>query len=73
MKYPNLPKIDAVSSWSDDKRQKGTITNHLTFKRQERVVDILMVLVKEKTVETRSIIKIIRMLRQDFYIDLIQL
>ena len=25
MKYPNLPKIDAIISWSDDKRHKGTI------------------------------------------------
>ena len=22
MKYPNLPKIDAIISWGDDKRQK---------------------------------------------------
>ena len=31
MKYPNLPKIDAVSSWSDDKRQKGTIYKSSNF------------------------------------------
>jgi hypothetical protein len=32
MKYPNLPKIDAVISWSDDKRHKGTIYKSSNFK-----------------------------------------
>ena len=32
MKYPNLPKIDAVISWSDDKRHKGTIYKSSDFK-----------------------------------------
>ena len=31
MKYPNLPKIDAVISWSDDKRHKGTIYKSSNF------------------------------------------
>jgi hypothetical protein len=31
MKYPNLPKIDAVISWSDDKRPKGTIYKSSNF------------------------------------------
>ena len=26
MKYPNLAKIDAIISWSDDKRHKGKIS-----------------------------------------------
>lgn len=32
MKYPNLPKIDAIISWSDDKRHKGTIYKSSNFK-----------------------------------------
>ena len=32
MKYPNLPKIDAVIFWSDDKRHKGTIYKSSNFK-----------------------------------------
>ena len=32
MKYPNLTKIDAVISWSDDKRHKGTIYKSSNFK-----------------------------------------
>ena len=31
MKYPNLPQIDAVISWSDDKRHKGTIYRSSNF------------------------------------------
>ena len=31
MKYPNLPKIDAVISWSDDKRHKGRIYKSSNF------------------------------------------
>ena len=31
MKYPNLPKIDAIISWSDDKRHKGTIYKSSNF------------------------------------------
>ena len=32
MKFPNLPKIDAIISWSDDKRHKGTIYKSSNFK-----------------------------------------
>ena len=32
MKYPNLPKIDAVIYWGDDKRHKGTIYKSSHFK-----------------------------------------
>ena len=32
IKYPNLPKIDAIISWSDDKRHKGTIYKSSNFK-----------------------------------------
>ena len=33
MKYPNLPKIDAIISWSDDKRHhEGTIYKSSNFK-----------------------------------------
>ena len=32
MKYPNLAKIDAIFSWCDDKRQKGTIYKLSNFK-----------------------------------------
>ena len=32
MKYPNLPKIDAIISWSDDERHKGTIYRSSNFK-----------------------------------------
>ena len=32
MKYPNLPKIDAVISWSDNKTHKGTIYKSSSFK-----------------------------------------
>ena len=32
MKYTNLPKIDAIISWSDDKRHKGTIYKSSNFK-----------------------------------------
>jgi len=32
MKYPNLPKIDAIISWSDDNRHKGTIYKSSNFK-----------------------------------------
>ena len=32
MKYPNLPKIDAIISWSDDKRRKGTIYKSSNYK-----------------------------------------
>ena len=31
MKYPNLPKIDAIISWCDDKRHKGTIYKSSNF------------------------------------------
>jgi len=31
MKYPNMPKIDAVISWSDDQRHKGTIYKSSNF------------------------------------------
>ena len=32
MKYPNLPGIDAIVSWSDDIRHKGTIYKSSNFK-----------------------------------------
>ena len=32
IKYPNLPKIDAVIYWSDDRRHKGTICKSSNFK-----------------------------------------
>ena len=32
MKYPNLPHIDAVISWSDDKRHKSTIYKSFNFR-----------------------------------------
>jgi len=32
MKYPNLPEIDAIISWSDDIRHKGTIYKSSNFK-----------------------------------------
>ena len=32
MKYPNLPKIDSIISWSDDTRHKGTIYKSSNFK-----------------------------------------
>ena len=32
MKYPNLPEIDAIISWSDDKLHKGTIYKASNFK-----------------------------------------
>ena len=32
MKYPNLPGIDAIVSWSDDKRHEGTIYKSSNFK-----------------------------------------
>ena len=31
MKYPNLPGIDAIVSWSDDIRHKGTIYKSSNF------------------------------------------
>jgi len=72
MKYPNLPKIDAVISWSDDKRHKGTIykkeqsTNHPTSKFLVRVVGTLMEMVKGRIVETTFHTKILETLKQDF-------
>ena len=48
-------------------------TNHPTSKLLERVEVILMVLGKEKLVETTFHEKILRMLKQDFCIDLRQL
>ena len=32
MKYPTLPEIDAIISWSDDKLHKGTIYKASNFK-----------------------------------------
>ena len=32
MKYPSLPEIDAIISWSDDKRHKWTIYKSSNFK-----------------------------------------
>ena len=32
MKYPNIPNIDAIISWSDDKIRKGTIYKSSNFK-----------------------------------------
>ena len=32
MKYPNLPEIDAIISWSDDVRHEGTIYKSCNFK-----------------------------------------
>ena len=31
-RYPNLPKVDAIVSWSDDERHKGTIYKSTNFK-----------------------------------------
>ena len=45
-------------------------TNHPTLKLLERVVVTLMEMVKEKIVETTFPTKILRMLRQDSFIDL---
>ena len=45
-------------------------TNHPTLKLLERVGEILMGMVKEKIVETTFPTKILRMLRQDSFIDL---
>ena len=49
---------------------KEPFTDRQTSKRQERVVEILMGMVKEKIVETTFPTKILRMLRQDSFIDL---
>jgi len=44
-------------------------TNHPTSKLLERVVEILMEMVKERIVETTYHTKILGMLRQDSFID----
>ena len=51
-----------------DMREQST--NHLTSKLLVKVVGILMVLVKEKIVETIFPTKILGILRQDSFIDL---
>ena len=50
MKYQNLPKIDAIISWSDDKRHKGMIYKSSNFKVTGKVVVTLMEMGKEKIV-----------------------
>ena len=65
IKYPNLPKIDAVLLGVMTKDTRVQSTNHPTSKLLERVVVTLMGVVKEKIVETTYHTKILRMLRQD--------
>ena len=52
------------------KDTREQFTNHPTSKLLERVVETLMGMVKEKIVETTFHTKILRMLRQDSFIDL---
>ena len=46
MKYSNLPKIDAVISWSDDKRQDCKISKSYNSKLLERLAVTLLEMVK---------------------------